>query len=301
MLGRLKQALTQTRRQMTERVENLFLGKKAVDGEILDRLEEALLATDLGLGTTQQLLEELRDGLDRQELKDLNALKRHLKRFMADHLGDGKGGLDPGSTKPFTIMVVGVNGVGKTTTIAKLAHRFQKDGRSVLLAAGDTFRAAAVEQLEQWGNRLGVSVIKHQSGADPSAVLFDAVTAARNRGIDILLADTAGRLHTKVNLMEEIKKMKRVMGKALPGSPREILLVVDATLGQNALIQARQFHEAVGVTGVVLTKLDGTAKGGIAVSIASELGLPIRFVGVGEGVEDLEVFSAEVFAESLID
>ena len=299
MLGRLKQALTKTRRQILDRVEDLFLGKKAIDSEVLTQLEEALLAADLGIKTTQQLLGQLREHVDRQELADLSSLKHYLKRFLLEILLKGEGRLDPGSLRPFVIMVVGVNGTGKTTTIAKLAHRFRQEGRSVLLAAGDTFRAAAIEQLEVWGSRVGAPVIKHQSGSDPAAVLFDAVTAARARGVDILIADTAGRLHTKFNLMEEIKKIKRVMGKALPGAPQEILLVMDATTGQNALAQARRFQEAVGVTGVALTKLDGTAKGGMAVPIISELGIPIKLVGVGEGMEDLEDFSANDFAEAL--
>ena len=299
MLGRLKQALAKTRQQILKGVEDLFLGKKAIDSEVLTQLEEALLAADLGIKTTQQLLGQLREHVDRQELADLSSLKHYLKRFLLEILLKGEGRLDPGSSTPFVIMVVGVNGTGKTTTIAKLAHRFRQEGRSVLLAAGDTFRAAAIEQLEVWGSRVGAPVIKHQSGSDPAAVLFDAVTAARARGVDILIADTAGRLHTKFNLMEEIKKIKRVMGKALPGAPQEILLVMDATTGQNALAQARRFQEAVGVTGVALTKLDGTAKGGMAVSIISELGIPIKLVGVGEGMEDLEDFSAKDFAEAL--
>ena len=299
MLGRLKQALTKTRLQIMQRVEDLFVGKKAVDEEVLSRLEEALLSADLGIRTTHQLLEGISERLQRHEIADLHTLKRHLRQSLIDILEKKEGSLDMGSARPFIVMVIGINGAGKTTTIAKLAYRLQKEGRSVLLAAGDTFRSSAIEQLEFWGARLGIPVIRHQRGADPSAVLFDAVTAARNRGFDILVVDTAGRLHTKVNLMEEIKKMKRVMGKALPGSPQEILLVMDATIGQNGLIQARQFHEAVGVTGIVLTKLDGTAKGGIVVSIVRELGIPIKFAGVGEEMEDLEVFSIEDFAESL--
>ena len=301
MLGRLKQALTKTRRQILGRVEDLFVRKKAVDDEVLIQLEEALLAADLGIKATQQLLGRLREHVNRHELTDLPSLKQYLKQSLLSILQKGEGRLDLGSFRPFVIMVIGVNGTGKTTTIAKLAHRLRQEGRSVLLAAGDTFRAAAIEQLEVWGSRVGAPVIKHQSGSDPAAVLFDAVSAAKARGMDVLIADTAGRLHTKFNLMEELKKIKRVMGKALPGSPQEILLVVDATTGQNALAQARQFQEAVGVTGVVLTKLDGTAKGGMVVSIISELGIPIKLVGVGEGMEDLEDFSAQRFAEALFE
>ena len=301
MFGRLNQALAKTRERITEEVEKLFLGKKTIDEEVLDRLEESLIAADIGMAASQDLLSDLRDAVNRKQINDYPTLKSHLKKLLTERVGLQENPITTGTEKPFVIMVIGINGVGKTTTIAKLTHRFRKEGRSVLLAAGDTFRAAAVEQLCQWGERMEVEVVKHQSGADPSAVLFDAVTAASNRGVDILIADTAGRLHTKSDLMEEMKKMKRVMGKALPGSPHEILLVMDATLGQNGLIQAKLFHEAVGVTGIVLAKLDGTAKGGIVVSIARELSIPIRYVGVGEGLEDLEPFSPEAFAEGLFD
>ena len=301
MFGKIKQALAKTRRQFSDRFERVFSKQKSPDAETIEALEEALIATDLGIATTGRLLEDLSRCLERRDLKTGEALKQRLKQNLVEILGKSGGAFDTASARPFVIMVIGVNGVGKTTTIAKMARRFRNEGRSVLLAAGDTFRAAAIEQLGAWGARLDVPVVKHRDGADPSAVLFDAVTAARTRGTDVVIADTAGRLHTKSNLMEEMRKMKRVMDKAMPGSPHEILLVMDATLGQNGLHQARQFHEAVGVTGMVLTKLDGTAKGGIAVSASMELGIPIRFLGVGEGVDDLEVFEAEEFVDGLFD
>jgi fused signal recognition particle receptor len=301
MIQRLKQALSKTRKQILERVETLYRGKKIIDAEILTGLEETMLSADLGVKTTQWLLERLRGQADRQELTDLQKLKQYLNRLLLEILQKGEGRLQSGPSRPLVIMAVGVNGTGKTTTIAKIAYRFRQEGKTVLLAAGDTFRAAAIEQLEAWGTRLGIPVVKHQSGSDPAAVLFDAVSAAIARGTDVLIADTAGRLHTQRNLMEEMKKIKRVLGKALPGSPHEILLVVDATTGQNALVQAKQFQEAVGVTGIVLTKLDGTAKGGIVVPIVTELSIPIKLVGVGEGIEDLEDFSAAAFVDALLD
>jgi fused signal recognition particle receptor len=300
MFAKIGKALTKTRREIMGRIESIFQGKTGVDEEVLTRLEETLLAADLGVSTTQRFLDELAKHPQHQTLKDLNSFRQSLRRLLMEILQKGEGRLDTRSAKPYVVMMVGVNGVGKTSTIAKLAYRFRQEGKSLLLAAGDTFRAAAVEQLEHWGGRLEIPVIKHQSGSDPAAVAFDAVSAAKARKIDVLIADTAGRLHTQKNLMEEIKKIKRVMGKALPGSPHEILLVVDATTGQNALVQAKQFQEAVGLTGIVLTKLDGTAKGGIVVSIIREFGIPIKFVGVGEGMEDLEAFSAEAFADGLL-
>jgi fused signal recognition particle receptor len=258
-----------------------------------------LLSADLGVHTVQRLLAGVRDRLDRHERSDPSRLNAFLKAELLTVLKKKESPLDLSGPVPFVVMMVGVNGVGKTTTIGKLALKFSQEGRSVLLVAGDTFRAAAIEQLEIWGQRVGCPVIKHQSGSDPSAVIFDGLSAAKARGTDVVIVDTAGRMHTKFNLMEELKKMKRVMDKALPGSPHETLLVLDATTGQNAVSQARQFHEAIGVTGVVLTKLDGTAKGGVVVAIAEELGIPVKLVGVGEGLEDIEVFSAEDFVEGL--
>jgi len=299
MFKRLNQVLSKTRRKLTQGIENLFLGKKTIDADLLERLEGILLGADLGVHATHRLLAALRERLERHELSDPTRLHLFLKTELRVLLGDKPGRLQPSLTRPTVMMVVGVNGVGKTTTIGKLADRFKKEGRSVLLVAGDTFRAAAIEQLEIWGQRVGCPVIKHQSGSDPSAVIFDGLSAAKARGMDVVIVDTAGRMHTKSNLMEELKKMKRVMDKALPGSPHETLLVLDATTGQNALSQAKLFHQAIGVTGVVLTKLDGTARGGVVVPITEELGVPVKLVGVGEGIGDLEDFSAEEFVEGL--
>jgi fused signal recognition particle receptor len=300
MLQRLSQVLSKTRQRLTQGIQNLFLGKKTIDADLLERLEEILLGADLGIHATHRLLAALKERLDRHELSDPSRLNFFLKTELRMLLGDKPGRLFPETAAaPSVVMMVGVNGVGKTTTIGKLADRFKKEGKSVLLVAGDTFRAAAIEQLEIWGQRVGCAVIKHQSGSDPSAVIFDGLSAAKARGIDVVIVDTAGRMHTKSNLMEELKKMKRVMDKALPGSPHETLLVLDATTGQNALSQARLFHQAIGLTGVVLTKLDGTARGGVVVPITEALGIPVKLVGVGEGIGDLEDFSAEEFVEGL--
>jgi fused signal recognition particle receptor len=300
MFHRLSQVLSKTRQRLTQGIQNLFLGKKTIDADLLERLEGILLGADLGIHTTHRLLAALKDRLDRHELSDPSRLTHFLKTELRTLLGDKASRLFPETAAaPFVVMMVGVNGVGKTTTIGKLADRFKKEGKSVLLVAGDTFRAAAIEQLEIWGRRTGCPVIKHQSGSDPSAVIFDGLSAAKARGIDVVIVDTAGRMHTKSNLMEELKKMKRVMDKALPGSPHETLLILDATTGLNALSQAKLFHEAIGVTGVVITKLDGTARGGVVVPITEELGIPVKLVGLGEGVEDLENFIAEEFVEGL--
>jgi fused signal recognition particle receptor len=299
MLKRFSEALAKTRSRLVERVEELFLGPKAVDSELVARLEEILIGADLGAAATEQLIGRLEERLGRKELADRDAVIASLKRDLRAMLERDDTAVRWQGAGPTVIMIVGVNGTGKTTTIAKLARRFQADGRSVLLAAGDTFRAAAIEQLETWGARAGVPVVRHQAGADPAAVTFDAVSAAKARDIDVVIVDTAGRLHTKSNLMEELKKIRRVADKALPGSPHDTLLVLDATTGQNALNQARQFHDAIGLTGLVLTKLDGTARGGVAVAVVQELGLPIKFIGVGEGMDDLEPFSAEAFVDAL--
>lgn len=276
-----------------------MVGKKAMDAEMLDRLEEMFLSADLGVRTSQRLLSGLRVGLSRHERADPARINAFLKTELLKLLKEKEPIPEAAGPVPFVVMMVGVNGVGKTTTIGKLALRYRKEGRSVLLVAGDTFRAAAIEQLEIWGQRVGCPVIKHQSGADPSAVIFDGLSAAKARETERVIVDTAGRMHTKTNLMDELRKMKRVMDKALPGSPHETLLVLDATTGQNAVSQAKLFHEAIGVTGLVLTKLDGTAKGGVIVAIAEELGIPVKLVGVGEGLEDLELFSAEDFVDGL--
>ena len=299
MLRRIKGALSKTRQRWRQGLESLIHGRKAIDADLLEHLEEILLSADLGVRTAERLLSGLRNRLGRHERDDPSRLNAFLKSELLTFLKKIESPLKASGAVPFVVMMVGVNGVGKTTTIGKLALKFSKEGRSVLLVAGDTFRAAAIEQLDIWGQRAGCPVIKHQSGSDPSAVIFDGLSAAKARGTEVVIVDTAGRMHTKFNLMEELKKMKRVMDKALPGSPHETLLVLDATTGQNAVSQAKQFHEAFGVTGVVLTKLDGTAKGGVVVAIAEELGIPVKLVGVGEGLDDLEVFSAEDFVEGL--
>lgn len=295
----LGQALSKTRTRFLQGMGKLAFGKKTIDPDLLERLEAVLLGADLGVHATERLLSRLRDGLGRAEQSDPARLNEFLRTGLLSLLKNRPGQETPVHAGPHVIMGVGINGVGKTTTLAKLAARLKGQGKSILLVAGDTFRAAAIEQLEIWAERVPCPVIRHEVGSDPSAVIFDGLSAAKARGVDTVIVDTAGRMHTKSNLMEELKKMKRVMNKALPGSPHEILFVLDATTGQNGLAQARQFHEAVGITGVVLTKLDGTAKGGVVVAIAEELGLPVRWVGVGEGIKDLEMFSAEDFVEGL--
>ena len=301
MFKRLSERLAKTRESLTQRMDELFLGKKEIDAELFDDLEEILVTADLGIATTQELLEFARKKVNREGLSDPRALKQiikdQLKSFMRAGVESAELSLPEG--EPFVIMVVGVNGVGKTTTIGKIARKFQKADRSVLLVAADTFRAAAASQLKIWGERNEVRVISQHEGADPSSVVYDAMSVAKDQGYDVVLVDTAGRLHTKVNLMEELKKIKRVMDKQLAGAPHEVLLVIDATTGQNGISQATLFNDAIGVTGIALTKLDGTAKGGIVATITRELQLPIRFIGVGEKAEDLRDFSAEEFIEAL--
>ncbi|MDQ2696093.1 MAG: signal recognition particle-docking protein FtsY [Pseudomonadota bacterium] len=301
MLSRLRQRLSRTRAGLFDGLADLFLGKKAIDDEILEELETRLLLADVGVDATAHIVGRLTERVSRRQLKDIDALLAALREEMLAILAPCSRPLViDAARRPFVILMVGVNGVGKTTTIGKLARHLQDDGRSVLLAAGDTFRAAAVEQLQVWGERNRVAVIAQHSGADAAAVVFDAAQAAQARGVEVLIADTAGRLHTQANLMEELKKVKRVVAKVDPSAPHEVLLVVDAGTGQNALNQALQFHQAVGVTGIVLTKLDGTAKGGIVFAIARRLGLPIRYIGVGEGVEDLRPFDAGEFVAALL-
>ncbi len=297
--SRLREGLTRTREAFVEKVDALVLGKKTLDPIFFDDLEEVLVESDLGVPTTLTLIEDLRQRLSRDALADGLAVREALEQRVGEMLASAEQPLDVTTARPFVVMVIGVNGVGKTTTIGKLAARYRGEGKSVLVAAGDTFRAAAVEQLEIWGQRAGVEVVKQAMGTDSSAVAFDAVRAARARGVDVLLVDTAGRLHTKVNLMEELKKVRRVLGRELPGAPHETLLVLDATNGQNALEQARLFTGEAGVTGLVLTKVDGTARGGVVIAVANELELPIRFIGVGEKVDDLRDFSAREFVEAL--
>ncbi len=306
--GRLQQAAARTREQLTERMDDVLLGKKEIDPQVFSDLEAVLLTSDLGLETTTEVLHRLRDRAQRKDLADVAALRAALREELASLLrslssapqsSDGK--LAPTTAGPHVVFLVGVNGTGKTTTVAKLARRWQGDGRRVVLCAADTFRAAAGEQLEIWAERLGAALLRQKPGADPAAVVHDAVSAARSRAADLVLVDTAGRLHTKSNLMAELEKMKRVAGRLVEGAPHEILLVLDATTGQNGLAQARRFTESVGVTGIVLTKLDGTAKGGIAIAIARELRLPIRYLGVGEQADDLLDFDPDAYVASLFD
>lgn len=296
---RLKKGLSKTHESLVGRIDTLLLGKKKVDAETLEELEEILITADIGLSTTVELVRSLEQRLKRNELQDGEALKSALKEEMLARLEATATTLDTGSFSPFVIMVIGVNGVGKTTTIGKLASKYSAEGKKVLLVAADTFRAAAVEQLEIWGQRVGIDVIRHKHGADPAAVVFDGCKAAVARRADILIVDTAGRLHTKVNLMEELKKIRRVIGREIPGGPHETLLVLDASTGQNALSQAKVFKEAADVTGIALTKLDGTAKGGIIVAISGEFKIPVRYIGIGEGVEDLREFDPEQFVQAL--
>lgn len=299
LFDRLKAGLKKTTDGLVGRIDALVLGKKEIDADTLEELEEILITSDIGVHTTVELIRNLEQRLSRNELKDGAALRGALKDELLGRLLTRHAPLQIEGPKPFVILVVGVNGVGKTTTIGKLAAKYTAEGKNVLLAAGDTFRAAAAEQLEIWGKRAGVAVIRHQEGADPSAVAFDACKAALSRGVDILIIDTAGRLHTKVNLMEEMKKIHRVIGREIPGAPHETLLVLDGATGQNALSQARLFKEAAGVTGIVMTKLDGTAKGGIVVAVSCEFALPVRFIGVGESVEDLREFDPQEFVDAL--
>lgn len=296
---RLKKGLAKTHESLVGRIDTLLLGKKQIDADTLEELEEILITADIGVATTVELIRTLEGRLKRNELQDGGAIKKALQEEILARLEQYAAPLDVSSARPYVIMVIGVNGVGKTTTIGKLASRYTGEGKKVLLAAGDTFRAAAAEQLEEWGRRAGVDVIRHKDGSDPSAVVFDSCKAAVARGCDILIVDTAGRLHTKVNLMEEMKKIRRVMSRELPGAPHETLLVLDAATGQNAISQARLFKEAAGVSGVVLTKLDGTAKGGIVVAVSNEFQLPIRFIGIGEQADDLRPFDPEQFVRAL--
>ena len=298
--GRLRASLGRSAARLTDGLANLVPGGK-IDDEILDELESRLIMADVGVDATGAILDSLRRQVARKELSDLPALLAALRRSMLEILAPSARplGIEPGH-KPFVILVVGVNGAGKTTTIGKLARRLVNEKRSVMLAAGDTFRAAAVEQLQVWGARNHVPVVAQATGADSAAVVFDALQSAQARGVDVLIADTAGRLHTQANLMEELKKVKRVLGRLDETAPHEVLLVLDGSQGQNALQQAKLFDEALGVTGVVITKLDGTAKGGVVLALADKMKLPIRFIGVGEAAEDFEEFNAKQFVDALL-
>ena len=303
--ARFRRAVAATRESLSERLDTVFAGRKQIDEELLDQLEEALIAADIGVPTTLEILETVRRGVARKQINDLAALKQAIKDELlkilqaSENQGIASETSVPADVLPYVMMIVGVNGVGKTTTIGKLAQRIKAEGNDVLICAADTFRAAASDQLAIWAERTGVPLIQQKQGTDPAAVLFDSLKAAKARGSEVLIVDTAGRLHTKSNLMAELEKMKRVAAREVVGAPHETLLVVDAVTGQNGLEQARQFLKIAGVTGIVLTKLDGTAKGGIAVAIAKELNLPIRYAGIGEKVDDLVVFNAEQYVEGL--
>ena len=303
--ARFRRAVAATRESLSEKLDTVFAGRKQIDDELLDQLEEVLIAADIGVNTTLAVLETVRRGIARKQINDLDALKTALKSELLEILkASEREGVASETTlaksvSPYVMMIVGVNGVGKTTTIGKLAQRIKAEGNDVLICAADTFRAAASDQLAIWADRTGVPLIQQKQGTDPAAVLFDSLKAAKARGSDVLIVDTAGRLHNKSNLMAELEKMKRVAAREVDGAPHETLLVVDAVTGQNGLEQARQFLKVAGVTGIVLTKLDGTAKGGIAVAIAKELSLPIRYAGIGEKVDDLVVFDPEQYVNSL--
>jgi fused signal recognition particle receptor len=297
---KVRSAVSRTKSDLSERLTDLIEGRRQIDPELLDDLEALMIGADIGVRTTTEILGAIRDQVSRNVLKDpaqlRTAIREELRKILTvratppAEVPDGT---------PFVILIVGVNGVGKTTTIGKLAHRFASEGKKVMLAAGDTFRAAAIEQLEVWSQRTGTPIVKQKPGSDPSAVLFDSLRSARAKGIDYVIVDTAGRLHTKSNLMAELEKMTRVASREIPGAPHEVLLVIDATTGQNGLIQAREFTRTAALTGIVLTKLDGTAKGGVVTAIVRELGIPIRFIGTGEKVDDLVEFSPEQFVDSL--
>lgn len=301
LFGRLRARLARTREGLVGGLADLFLGKKQIDAEVLEELEMRLLTADVGVEATSQIISRLTERASRRQLADVPALLLALREEMLALLEPCTSPLEiPRNVRPYVILMVGVNGVGKTTTIGKLTKRLQANAYSVMLAAGDTFRAAAIEQLQVWGERNGVPVIAQSKGSDSASVVFDAFHAARARRVDVLIADTAGRLHTQSNLMEELRKIRRVLGRLDPAAPHEVMLVVDAGTGQNALNQARQFHEAVGLTGITLTKLDGTAKGGIILAIAGQLKVPIQFIGVGESIEDLRPFDAGEFVDALL-
>jgi fused signal recognition particle receptor len=301
LLERLKSGVQKTRTGLVSALEDAIQGKKVIDADLLDELEFTLISADIGVGATEEILERIRQRVERHQLHDAAALRGLIREHLLEILQASERAPARVAEPPAVVLVVGVNGSGKTTTIGKLAQRFKNEGRSTLLCAADTFRAAAIEQLEIWGERTGTAVIRQSPGSDPSAVLFDALQAARARKVDCVIVDTAGRLQTKENLMAELQKMSRTAKKVIPDAPHEVLLVLDATTGQNGLEQARKFTETSGVTGIVLAKLDGTAKGGIVVAIARELNLPIRYVGVGEKVDDLLPFDPERFIESLFE
>ena len=300
---KLKKGLNKTRENLTNKIEKIIIGYADIDDDLLDELEETLIMADVGVQTTDKLMTAVRKGIKQKEINTPEDLKPFLQKQIVEILTKGEE-LDTtrvAANGPTVLLVIGVNGAGKTTTIGKLASRLKKEGKSVILGAADTFRAAAIEQLEVWAERADVPIIKHAEGADPAAVVYDTISAAKARHADVVICDTAGRLHNKKNLMDELSKISRIIDKGLPGCSKEVLLVLDATTGQNAVNQAREFKEAAGLTGIVLTKLDGTAKGGVVLAIHRDLGLPVKFIGVGEQVDDLQPFDAEDFARALFE
>ncbi len=297
---KLKAGLFKTKETVFKPLNKLFKSLRKIDEEFMEELEEVLICADVGYESTEAIIDELRDRIKEDGLKDSDEILNVLKEIMCDMIGEGAP-LNTGARKPDVILVIGVNGVGKTTSIAKIANNLKKDGKKVVLAAADTFRAAAIDQLQIWADRVGVDLIKHTEGSDPAAVVFDATAAAKSRGADVLIIDTAGRLHNKKNLMDELAKISRVLDRELPDSARETLLVLDSTTGQNAVQQAKEFKNSANITGLVLTKLDGTAKGGIVFSIKNELGIPVKFIGVGEAVDDMEKFDNKQFVQALFE
>lgn len=298
LFDRLKQGLTKAKQGITDRIDEVLKAYTKVDEELLEDLEEVLITADVGVNTTMDIIEKLEDVIRTKKITDPQDVREELKLIIEDILSKDDTKLDV-SHSPTIILMVGVNGVGKTTTIGKLAHRYKSEGKKVLLAAGDTFRAAAIDQLEVWANRCNVDIIKHQEGADPGAVIFDAIKASKARGVDVLICDTAGRLHNKSNLMNELGKVFKIVDREFPEANKEVLLVVDATTGQNAVVQAKTFKDVADITGIVLTKLDGTAKGGVVLAVKSEVDVPVKLIGVGEKVEDLQDFDAKAFSEAL--
>ena len=300
LFSKLKEGLTKTKEGFVTKIENLMGSGKKINDELFEELEELLIQADVGVKTAVDLVEDLRKRARERKIEDASELKSVFKEIISEIMGSEEYGLRL-KNNPAVIVIVGVNGVGKTTTIGKLAYNLRQEGKKVILAAGDTFRAAAIDQLEIWGSRVGCELIKHKENADPAAVVFDAIQAAKARKSDVVIVDTAGRLHTKINLMEELKKVFRVVSREIPEAPDEVLLVLDATTGQNAISQAKTFAEATGITGIVLTKLDGTAKGGVVIGIKSELNIPVKYVGVGEKIEDLREFNPTEFVEALFE
>ena len=301
LFDKLKKSLAKTKESINEKFNTVLKTFKKIDDDLFDELEEVLITSDLGVNTSMDIIEKLRQAAKEKKLRDSYELKSELNKIMSDILTEGSGSKIELQGTPAVIMVIGVNGVGKTTSIGKIANMYRNQGKSVLIAAADTFRAAAIEQLEVWSERAGVDIIKQQEGSDPAAVIYDAVNAAKSRNIDILLCDTAGRLHNKKNLMEELKKIYKILNRELPNSSKEVLLVLDATTGQNAVQQAIQFKEAADITGIILTKLDGTAKGGIVLAIKNDYDVPVKFIGVGEKIDDIEPFDPVEFVNAIID